>query len=94
MYKKIFAFASFILTAPGINEGIMGLFVSLISKPPFLIINFLFPFIIDDIRANDIFSKYYYIYNSPFLTIVLTVGFWFLIGFIIDLLRAKYKAKT
>ena len=94
MYKRIFAIASFIITALGMNEGIMGLFLSLISIPPFLIINFLFPFILDDIQVNDIFSKYYYIYNSPFLTIVVTVGFWFLIGCIIDLLRTKYKAKT
>lgn len=66
MFKSIFIITIVIislLTDIG-NPEFFGLFLWLISRPPFLIINLLFPFIINDIRINDISSKYYYIYKG------------------------------
>ncbi|MCO1603502.1 hypothetical protein [Desulfosporosinus nitroreducens] len=93
MFKKIFVITTLVislLTHIGSPE-FFGLFLWLISRPSFLIIDLLFPFIGNDIRINDISSKYYYILNNPFFETGITLLFWFIIGFLIDFLINKVK---
>lgn len=93
MFKKILLIPAIIislLTHIG-NPEFFGLFQWLISRPPFLIINLLFPYIENDIRTHDINSKYYYIVNNPFFITGITLLFWFIIGFLIDFLINKVK---
>lgn len=93
MFKKILLIPAIIislLTHLG-NREFFGLFQWLISRPSFLIINLLFPYIESDIRIHDINSKYYYIVNNPFFITGITLLFWFIIGFLLDFLINKVK---